>query len=63
MPTPSTYAQVRDGRTKIAFVLDDAEKDMIQMQAKREGVTMTGIIRRALRYYCDVDIQQATVEK
>lgn len=57
----TTYAQVREGSTKIQFVLTIEEKRMIQRTAKREGVTMSDIIRAALRYYCPVDIQRATI--
>lgn len=59
---PRKYSQVREGSTKVQFVCTDGEKRMAQLTAEREGVTMSALIRRALRYYCPVDIQQATVE-
>lgn len=55
--------QVAEGRTKLTLVLDDEEKEMVQMQADREHTTMSEVTRRALRYYCAVDIQQATIER
>jgi hypothetical protein len=59
----STYAQVAAGHTKVTFVCDDREKEMILAQADRELTTMSEVIRRALRMYCAVDIQQATIER
>ena len=56
-----TYAQVREGSTKVQIVVTDEEKEMIRRTAQREGVTMSDIWRRAARYYCPVDIQQATI--
>jgi hypothetical protein len=61
--TASTYARVADGRTKVQFIIDNDEKDLVMLQAERDGVTMTDIWRRALRYYCDVDLQLVTVER
>jgi len=61
--TASTYARVADGRTKLQLVLDQAEKDLVALQAEREGTTMSEVIRQAIRYYCDVDLQLATVER
>jgi hypothetical protein len=60
---PSTYAQVADGHTKITFVCDIREKDMVQLQADAELTNMSEIIRRALRMYCSVEIQRATIER
>jgi hypothetical protein len=61
--TASTYARVADGRTKLQLVLDQAEKDLVALQAEREGTTMSEVIRQAIRYYCDVDLQLVTVER
>jgi hypothetical protein len=61
--TASTYARVADGRTKLQLVLDQSEKDLVALQAQREGTTMSEVIRQAIRYYCDVDLQLATVER
>ena len=61
--TASTYARVADGRTKLQLVLDQSEKDLVALQAEREGTTMSEVIRQAIRYYCDVDLQLATVER
>lgn len=55
------YSQVKEGSTKIQLVVTDEEKEMIRRTARREGVTMSAIMRRAFRYYCPVDIQRATI--
>jgi hypothetical protein len=61
--TASTYARVAAGRTKLQLVLDQDEKDLLALQAEREQTTMSEIVRQAIRYYCDVDLQLATVER
>lgn len=58
---PRKYSQVREGSTKVQFVCTDGEKTMAQLSAARDGVTLSAWIRRAMRYYAPVDIQQATI--
>lgn len=57
------YSQVKEGSTKVQFVCTDEEKAMIHLTAQREGTTASAVIRRALRYYCPVDIQRDTIER
>jgi hypothetical protein len=59
----STYARVADDHTKFQLVMPVTYREALDRMAERDGVTVSEIMRRAIAFYCPIDILAETIEK